>query len=163
MRALSWLAVSLLRLAISTGESSNRSKRCKNAARKTRNVLPDALGGRPPLIREDSKSRLVSSFLVCCAYWLPGAARLAGGSRDSESRRSQGSLNRRRERVRTTEYTPRCRFYLLERRDGLADIVERCVGVVVGRAGRSSCNISLGTARIAARRGPVGRRRRRNY
>ena len=32
-----------------------------------------------------------------------------------------------------------------------------------GRAGRSSYNISLGTARIAARRGPVGRRRRRMW
>ena len=37
------------------------------------------------------------------------------------------------ERVRSTEHAPRDRFYLLERRHGLADIVERGAFVIVER------------------------------
>ena len=41
------------------------------------------------------------------------------------TRVSQAALNRRGDRVRATEHAPRGPFYLLERRHGLAEIIER--------------------------------------
>ena len=48
------------------------------------------------------------------------------------------------------------------RRRGVFSYKSACGRGASGPAGRSSYNISLGTARIAARCGPVGRRRRHN-
>ena len=53
------------------------------------------------------------------------------------SRESQMALNPRCGRVRTAEHAPRDRFYLLERRHGLAEIVERGGGVLVQCTGVS--------------------------
>jgi hypothetical protein len=81
---------------------------------------------------------------------LPG---FAGAERGSCI--SQVCLNRPCERMRATEHAPRGLFRVLERRHGLAEIVER------GAFGSKFCyNILYGTLHIAARRGPVARRRR---
>jgi hypothetical protein len=68
--------------------------------------------------------------------------------------------------VRATEHAPRGPFSVLERRHGLAEIVERGTDVQaerlrVNRPGKLHHNILSYSVRIAARRGPVGRRRRR--
>ena len=55
----------------------------------------------------------------------------AGG--EHGSRVLHTALNSLRERVRAAEHAPRDRFYLLERRHGLAQIVERGVGVSAER------------------------------
>ena len=55
----------------------------------------------------------------------------AGAERGS--RLSQAVLNTRGERVRATEHAPRDPLYLLERRHGLAEIVERGGGVLEER------------------------------
>ena len=57
--------------------------------------------------------------------------RLAGG--ESLSRVSQKSFNRPYNWVRSTKHAPRGPFRVLERRHGLADIVERGAVVVVER------------------------------
>ena len=62
-------------------------------------------------------------YLVLRIAW----RRLAGAERGS--RVSQGSLDRLCGRVRTAEHAPRGPFRLLERRHGLAEIVERGGGV----------------------------------
>ena len=49
------------------------------------------------------------------------------------SRTSQGCLNSSRGRVRPTKYAPRDPCRVLERRHGLAEIVERASGVCVER------------------------------
>ena len=66
-------------------------------------------------------------YLVLRIAW----RRLAGAERGS--RVSQGSLDRLCGRVRTAEHAPRGPFRLLERRHGLAEIVERRAGVPVER------------------------------
>ena len=60
----------------------------------------------------------------------PGAARLAGAEL---ARVSQAALNIHCEGMRATKHAPRGPFNLLERRHGLAAIVERGVGVKVER------------------------------
>ena len=57
---------------------------------------------------------------------------LLGGA-ERGSRVLQGSLNSFCDRVRAAEHAPRDPFRVLERRHGLADIVERGVGVIVER------------------------------
>ena len=57
--------------------------------------------------------------------------RLAGAERGS--RVSQAALDTPCERVRATEHAPRGPFHVLERRHGLAEIVERGAGVPVER------------------------------
>ena len=72
------------------------------------------------------------------------------------------------ERVPATKHASCDAFRFLKRRHGLAEIVERGAGVHRERvrvdyayAGKPSYNISAYIVRNAARRGPVGRRRRR--
>ena len=71
------------------------------------------------------------------------------------SRFSQCALNPRHVRVRATKHAPSDPSRVLERRYGLVEFVER------GAGGKSSHNSEVYSVRIAARRGPVGRRRRR--
>ena len=65
--------------------------------------------------------------------------RLAGA--EDDSRVSQCSVNSRCERVCTTEHAPRDPFRLFERRNGLAEIVERGARVLVERDRISSIKI----------------------
>lgn len=58
--------------------------------------------------------------------------RFAGA--ETSLRFSQVALNTFSDRVRTAKHAPRDGFYLLERSNGLALIVERGVGVIVVRA-----------------------------
>ena len=55
------------------------------------------------------------------------------GVSECRSHASQYVLNVHCERVRATEHAARGPFYLLERRHGLAEMVERGTGVVVER------------------------------
>ena len=54
-----------------------------------------------------------------------GTARRRVAGAEDRSRDSQTLLSRQSERVRATEHTPRDPFRVLERRHGLAKIVER--------------------------------------
>ena len=80
--------------------------------------------------------------------------RLAGAERGS--RVLQIALNLYCSRVRTAEYAPRSPFRRLERRRGLAQIVERGVGVLTA-ALVETCQFvvprSLGSPRVGTRRG----------
>jgi len=58
------------------------------------------------------------------------------------SRLSQIALNLHCDRVRATEHAPRGPFYVLERRHGLAVLVERGVGVQVERQRVNPSNTS---------------------
>ena len=60
-----------------------------------------------------------------------GAARRRVAGAEDRSRDSQTLLSRQSERMRATEHAPRDPFQLLERRQGLAEILERDVGVHV--------------------------------
>ena len=71
---------------------------------------------------------------------------------------SQGSLNSRRERVCAAEHAPRGRFYLLERRHALADIVEcgavgpaECVRVIPPHPEREFVTLSENASRHGCR------------
>ena len=80
-------------------------------------------------------------FVMCCAnpslesrtinLCIPRRRRFAGT--EHGSRELQGNLNPFCERVRATEHAPRGPFDILERRHGLAEVVERGAGVVVER------------------------------
>ena len=59
--------------------------------------------------------------------------RLAGAPAEVGSRGLQGALNVHCGRVCAAEHAPRDSFHILERCHGLAEIVERGVGVVVER------------------------------
>ena len=61
-------------------------------------------------------------------FGTPRRLRLAGAER--ASRVSQFVLNPHCDRVRATEYAPRDPFQFLERRHGLAELVERGAGVL---------------------------------
>ena len=63
------------------------------------------------------------------SHVLPAPRRLAGAEQGSGV--SEGFLNPRCGRVRAAKYAPRGRRHILERRHGLADIVERGAVVVV--------------------------------
>ena len=97
--------------------------------------------------------------LVFLNLGTPRRRRFAGAERGS--RVLQGLLSHLCGRVRAAEHAPHDPFRVLERRHGLAEIVERGAVVLVERSrGRTDYSILLYSARIAARRGPVGRRRR---
>ena len=65
--------------------------------------------------------------------WRAGTGNLYGELILSTSRDLQAALNARCDRVRGTEDAPSCTFQLLEHRHGLAEIVERGVGVPAER------------------------------
>ena len=82
----------------------------------------------------------------------PRRRRFTGAERGS--RGSQGNLNRPGGRVRATEHAPRGPHCLIERRLGLAEIVERRTSVIAERIGvnllhreRESIILSENTAR----------------
>ena len=73
--------------------------------------------------------------------------RLAGGERGS--RLSQVELDPPCERVRATEEAPCDRFYLLEHRHGLAEVVERGAGILVWPLVSSAHLCDFHDARVA--------------
>ena len=70
----------------------------------------------------------VGVFTKLLVYLGTRRRRLAGGERGS--RDSQIVLHVYCERVRATEHAPRGPFHVLERRHGLAEIIERGAGVL---------------------------------
>ena len=58
---------------------------------------------------------------------------LAFAGAEHDSRVSQTALHAFCERVRATEHAPRGLFQIFERRNGLAEIVERGAGVIIER------------------------------
>ena len=81
---------------------------------------------------------------------------LLGGD-EPGSRVSQIHLNRRGERIRATEHAPRDRFYLLERPNGLVEIVERGAFVLSERC-RGRREVDAGRGREAPMSTPSPRR-----
>ena len=78
------------------------------------------------------RRRFRGKFIDCVFIYLGTPRRRFAGAEDG-SRVSQGTLISHCDRVRATEYAPRDPCSVLERRHGLAEIVERRAGVEAER------------------------------